>query len=637
MLEESEQASSLKLYVDLDIDDDIEEDGFVPEEIIKEYRTLNKQLIDYAIAQLRKENPRITDADIKARTKRVDLYLRLSKLKSETPQKSNTKEGTIRIIPGRRDKAKTTKIPKKTGESMTAQFFSCIKRMNQEISEGNLWVLCEVWQEVYDGPEYRKRPLINMKFKQRVHTRKIDILLCRHRDRLARGKGLIVLIEELKAYNVEFKAAMQRDLGDTIIDDLELSFEAAITRQENTKIKERIHERLDYRQQQNKLNGSAHLLYGYEYDDGEGKRYIHAVEGPRVQWAFNAREKGMAIRKIAVAMNDLGWRTRSGNLWGKKSVSNMLHNRAYMGETIQYRKSYIYEHTGEGRIRRINPERETVYYPEGTTPALVSKEQWHRVNALLDEARDLSPRNVAEPEKYTLLHFLRCAYCHDRLIIKRTNKGTSKSRIDNKEYTRKPQYVCQNATRPDNPCSGVTIMAHIIEEAAWEFIGHELEESLPNLRKALEQVVSEQTFVIDANSISRTIKDINKKIAELEKDKQHASNTYTKEVIQQGIDRLLAERADYEKDLENAHPDKLVEEEKKKTIENLLAYAEEARQGWRKAEVEERRSYLALLDFCGYIAKESDTEHDRWEFTLGLKKFFQGVLSENHLGRIPRP
>src|SRR5206468_3117541 len=96
-----------------------------------------------------------------------------------------------------------------TADSMMAQFISCLLRIEREIEHGNLWQLDMVWQEVYEGPEYLRRPVLYQVRVQRIMKRKIHILLSRHRDRLARGRGQMFLIEEMKQYDVTFISAKE--------------------------------------------------------------------------------------------------------------------------------------------------------------------------------------------------------------------------------------------------------------------------------------------------------------------------------------------------------------------------------------------------------------------------------------------
>src|SRR5258708_4872428 len=367
---------------------------YVPTEVIEAYRARNKQLIEEAIVEISKENCRLTEADIQARIKRVDVYLRLSQLKKEAPKRTSE---TTRQIPGRKDSAKVTpKQRKNTDESMASQLYQCMKRIEKEISEGNLWMLCEVWQEVYSGPEYRKRPEYQRRYKQRVRTKSIHILLVWRRERLARGEEIYVAKSDLAAYDVEWKSATERDLDDSIASAMQLSFESIHSIQANREISERIHSKLEWRQQQHKLNGAAHKLYGYEYDDDEGKRCIALVEGWRVRWIFRKAELGMSTRKIAKEMNSKGWRTREGNLWSRKTVTTILRNEVYTGITKQYRNTYIYEHTGEKKVRHLNPNREVIYYPENITPPLITTEQWQRANMLIEAAMKRSTSNIQE-------------------------------------------------------------------------------------------------------------------------------------------------------------------------------------------------------------------------------------------------
>ncbi|MBE6839023.1 MAG: hypothetical protein E7507_05710 [Ruminococcus sp.] len=68
----------------------------------------------------------------------------------------------------------------------------------------------------------------------------------------------------------------------------------------------------------------------YEIDENEAEA---------VRYIFNSISEGKSYNAVITDLNAKGFRTRSGNLFGKNSLYDMLHNEKYKGVYIYNRRS----------------------------------------------------------------------------------------------------------------------------------------------------------------------------------------------------------------------------------------------------------------------------------------------------------
>lgn len=148
-----------------------------------------------------------------------------------------------------------------------------------------------------------------------------------------------------------------------------------------------------------KWNGGT-LPVGLKID--EEKRYvIDPLTAPLVLEAFQMYAEGSSVTQIAETLNEKGLHSRHGAPMSINAITNLLHNRKYIGE---YRYRDIVHENG--------------------IPAIVPVELFNQVQERLAKNKKSPARYKAKEEMYLLTTKLFCAKCGAFLV---GESGTSKT------------------------------------------------------------------------------------------------------------------------------------------------------------------------------------------------------------------
>ncbi|MXW25259.1 MAG: hypothetical protein F4Z77_03005, partial [Dehalococcoidia bacterium] len=168
---------------------------------------------------------------------------------------------------------------------------------------------------------------------------------------------------------------------------------------------------------------STFAPYGYrkvKVQDGAKERPKLELDPPAdavVRRIFTMALKGHSVLDIVRTLNDEGIPTRNGGRWLKNTVHGMLGNEAYMGTLVWGKRS-----KGKNPPVRV----------EGAVPAIVSGDEFERVQELLRSRAPKveHPRRVSSP--YLLSGLVRCESCGRNLTAAEAKSG---------KYA---YYVCQS-------------------------------------------------------------------------------------------------------------------------------------------------------------------------------------------------
>lgn len=147
--------------------------------------------------------------------------------------------------------------------------------------------------------------------------------------------------------------------------------------------------------------------YGFkrvQYDDHGRKRTrleIDPVRGPIVKRMFDLSEKKVGCREIARKLNQEKIPTNNGKPWGGGRIHAILTNEKYMGTYVWNRKSE-------------NPD--DVIRVENSHPAIVSREQFERVQDGLVQRNRLNAHPRTVNSKYILSNILYCGKCGSKMF-----------------------------------------------------------------------------------------------------------------------------------------------------------------------------------------------------------------------------
>ncbi|WP_082413700.1 recombinase family protein [Thermoanaerobacter thermohydrosulfuricus] len=174
------------------------------------------------------------------------------------------------------------------------------------------------------------------------------------------------------------------------------------------------------------------------YDVGLDKTYIiNEHEARAVRMIFEMYAAGKGYSDIIRAMNDSGFRTKTGRHFGKNSIHEILRNEKYRG-------IYIYNRTASKEAGKRNHHKskseDEIIRIEGGIPRIIDDETWERVQERMK--RNKKGVNSAK-ETYLLSGLIYCGKCGGAMTGNRRHSGTTKNLYVNYECsTRKRTKAC---------------------------------------------------------------------------------------------------------------------------------------------------------------------------------------------------
>jgi len=148
--------------------------------------------------------------------------------------------------------------------------------------------------------------------------------------------------------------------------------------------------------------------FGYVIDS-EGYYVIDDHEAIAVRKIFDMYLNGYVYKDVMEWLDQLGYRTKYGKPFGKTSIHGILHNPKYCGVYTYRNKKRVYV---GGRYKDIeNPDKIVI---DGGIPAIVSKEDFERIQLIMAENNKNSKRSASK-EIFILSGKVFCSKCGSKL------------------------------------------------------------------------------------------------------------------------------------------------------------------------------------------------------------------------------
>ena len=216
-----------------------------------------------------------------------------------------------------------------------------------------------------------------------------DFVITKEISRFSRSTlDSIKYTQELLEYDVG--VLFQNDSINTLDPDSELRLVimAGVAQDEVRKLSDRL--KFGFRQ----AIKNGHVLGNdklWGYDKKNCIMTIKEDEAEVIRTIFDLyANKGLGVRRISLALFDVGYTSRMGNEFNVATIRHILTNPKYKGwycgnktQTIDYRTK-----------RKIHlDESEWITYPDPTIPAIVSEELWDRANTIYKQrSKEISER-----------------------------------------------------------------------------------------------------------------------------------------------------------------------------------------------------------------------------------------------------
>ncbi|MCL2189132.1 MAG: recombinase family protein [Defluviitaleaceae bacterium] len=245
-----------------------------------------------------------------------------------------------------------------------------------------------------------------------------------------------LLFDTFPSYNVRFISV--NDNYDSFADDaarkkLLILFKNLVNHMYSKDIGKKIKSIFALKQQKGEVFSSL-PSYGYRLVRENGvKRVVVEPEGAEVvKRIFAMREQGISCHGIATRLNQdkipppkvhfynlgifTGQNKHENAIWQGGAVSKLLRNDCYIGLQTQGKNDSV----GKGNAKK---PKEVWYIHENAHPAIISKEQFHAVQALLDQTGEKYKVQGKKMDENIFVGVLFCARCGKALARTYNSRG----------------------------------------------------------------------------------------------------------------------------------------------------------------------------------------------------------------------
>lgn len=298
-------------------------------------------------------------------------------------------------------------------EISTAETLSRHRTTLEKLCKSKRLHIDEVLEEVVSGESLAARPQM-MKLLEMVSTGDYAGVVCMDIERLSRGSsmesGYIMQILQVNGCKIitPGKTYDLQNESDEQFTDMKFMF----SRYELKTITKRLVRGRNQSASEGKFMGST-APYGYRsYKlSGEKGNSLMAIpeEANVVRMIFDMYGlQDMGYNAIAYRLNDMHIPARKG-AWSQTSICNILTNEVYLGK-IRWRREPVKRVVKEGMLSKKRILNEDYELYEGRHEAIITQEQWDRVQNILDRHKHTS-NHIDRSLKNPFAGVLYCEKC----------------------------------------------------------------------------------------------------------------------------------------------------------------------------------------------------------------------------------
>lgn len=269
-----------------------------------------------------------------------------------------------------------------------------IRSYTEEIAQHDGWELVDVYaDEGLTGTRMDQRDDFNRMMRD-CRKGKIDRILVKSVSRFARNtRDCLSALRELSTMGVSVRFEKENIDTKTLTTELMVSVSGSLAQQESISIS--ANQKMSYQRRMERGEFiTCTAPYGYRIVN---KKYLEIVpeEAATVRWIFDAYLKGRSSEWIAEQLTAKGIPSQSGaERWRETGVRYLLTNEKYIGDALS-QKSYS---CGFPFVQKRNHGERLQYYTENSHPAIIDRDTFERVQALLQKkARKEKKRREKSP------------------------------------------------------------------------------------------------------------------------------------------------------------------------------------------------------------------------------------------------
>ncbi len=339
-----------------------------------------------------------------------------------------------------------------------------------------------------------------------------QVLLVKDVSRLARNT-LDFLTSLRKLQQSGIKIVYLSYGGEVFEGEFMLTFMAALAQEESRNMSARI----KFGKKASKENGVVPTrVYGYDkVADDAMTLMINKEEAQIVQMIFDYYTKeNMGCSRIAIILNEMGYKTKRDCFWSQNAVTRILRNRLYTGIVINGKQ----EITDFLTSTRENKPEEEWYIREYPEIRIISDEQYERAQKLLvQRSEEFKLYNKSARNKYLFSTLIKCQKC-----------GRSFRRINKKNA----YYVCYN--RNEHSSAMCDNMVQIYEDDLIAYITNYFKEFIKNKESIIKRSATEikRVYDNDVDTIEE-LEALTEEIETLKRDREQEIEMWKMGVITQ--------------------------------------------------------------------------------------------------------
>jgi site-specific DNA recombinase len=500
---------------------------------------------------------------------------------------------------------------KRDGYSLPTQVEACEKYAREkelQVSPEN------ILQESASGTELIERTILS-DIRERIRRREIKILICYAVDRLSRDSAhLYIISEECERYGCELHFVTE-EFDKSPEGKLLMSIRGYVAEVERAKLRERVQRGRMGKLKSGKIHSEGFEKYGWRREKVSGKftgkRLVYEPEAEVIRQVFNLYgNQNWSMLKIAQFLNGKGVPSpavsikrnyKSGKVpqWNKKTISNLILDSDYKGETIVWRTQLV----GKGKDKKqvLRDIGEMIRMPEDVSEAIVLPELWEfcqkrRVN-------NISTRKRAGSVDCLVRGLIHCGYCGFKMTLNRGGRN-GKLRV---QYCCNRKWDSVNLSRPR--CQGRSASQPIVDSIVWDFVEGILlrPELLQAAVNAYETIGVDFRLIEEIESCEMAIKKITGAQVNLVRSMKSGSDTLRaiiqKELVEQD-QQLIA----LQQELASLRSTSSAKTRAQDSFMSIAAFCERAAENIENLTFERRRQLIEVLGVKVYINGRDNIE-----------------------------
>lgn len=353
--------------------------------------------------------------------------------------------------------------------------------------------------------------------------------------RMLKEKGVAVFFEEENINTM------------TMDGELLLTILSSVAQQEVENISENVKKGLKMKMKRGELIGFQGCI-GYDYDKQTKSISVNHEEAEIVRYIFDRYVAGLGATIITRELNEKGIKTKKNNSWDHGSIIRIIKNEKYVGDLLMG-KSYTVDPISKRRL--ANHGEEDKFFIKDHHEPIIDRETFENAQKLLEKrSYERKPKGSnATREKYSRQYafssILECGFCQSNL--------SRRAWHSNSKYKKVIWQCMVNTKQGKNKCEhSKGIPEEIIESAFMESYAMISGKD----RNLVDSFVKRVESSLGAETVDKKIKNIEKKLSDVERKKKKLLNL----MLDEQVDKPLFESSLCELGLEAVDLKRSIEE-----------------------------------------------------------------------------